>query len=52
MINHPRQERSGGVERDFDLAKVDGMAGVREGRENTEGVIEVEGSDGADERWR
>ena len=34
VINHPRQEGVGGAEREFDLAKVDGGAGVRKSREN------------------
>jgi hypothetical protein len=40
VINHPEQRGNGGVEKIFDLAKVDGMAGVRKSRENMEGVIE------------
>jgi len=36
VINHPRQQEEGDVEREFDLAKVDGSAGVRKGRENME----------------
>jgi len=32
----PKAEGGGGVEREFDLAKVDGMAGVRKSRENME----------------
>jgi len=44
----PEAAGVGGVEWEFDLAKVDGMAGVRKGRENMEGVIERR----ADERCR
>jgi len=39
VINHPRRERTGGVEGGFDLADIDGSAGVRNSREN----VEVEG---------
>jgi len=41
-----------GVEGEFDLAKVDEMAGVRESRENMEDVIEMGNVAVADERWR
>ena len=46
MINHPRQEGKGGVEGDFDLAKIDGSAGVRRGRESMGDVIEMGESGG------
>jgi len=37
----PETRGNGGVEREFNLAKVDGSAGVRNKRKNTEGVIEM-----------
>jgi hypothetical protein len=41
VINHPRQWGNGGVEMRFDLANVDGSAGVRKSRESMENVIEM-----------
>lgn len=37
----PETGGNGGVEREFDLAKVDGSAGVRNRRESMENVIEM-----------
>ena len=38
----PETRRGGGVERELDLAKIDGSAGVRKSRENMGNVIEKE----------
>ena len=43
-------ERGSGVEKKFDLARIDGRAGVRKGHESMEDVRER--GEGVDERWR
>lgn len=40
-VDQSPERRGGGVERDFDLARVDGMAGVRKGRKSMGDVIEM-----------
>ena len=46
----PKTGGNGGVEREFDLARTDRSAGVRESRENVEDVIE-RNMRWEDERW-
>jgi len=42
----PKAAGNSGVERKFDLAKVDGIAGVRKSRESMENVIKGRGEGG------
>ena len=48
----PETRGNGDVEREFDLAKVDGGAGVRNKRENMKRRNRNVGVVGEDERWR
>lgn len=48
----PEPRENSGVEREVDLAKVDGSAGVRNSRENMEGVIEMDEGREVERRWK